>query len=198
MALTDAQQKALLALVERVTWEEVETGLNDIDRALRFAMETSWNEFLHWETQAHQAGFQSEFDPELTSRNWSQHWRFAHVARLIRTISLWYGIETDDSRLPGQLVPALRAQDPFAEPVREHDNVSLPLREMLSILQPSRNASERSDFDPDAWEGELEELRGRDVLFSDDPELAERTFASKSEAFTAGWYLGRTSEEGAQ
>jgi hypothetical protein len=52
--------------------------------------------------------------------------------------------------------------------------------------------SDRVPFDPDAWDGEYQELTGiRDELVID-PELCERTFCSKQEAFAAGLLIGES------
>jgi hypothetical protein len=45
-------------------------------------------------------------------------------------------------------------------------------------------------LDPNAWEGDSEQLIGHEDELADSAELCEQTFASKQEAFTAGLYLG--------
>jgi hypothetical protein len=46
-------------------------------------------------------------------------------------------------------------------------------------------------FDPDAWEGDADDLRPFQEELLYDDELCARTFCSKHEAFAAGLYLGR-------
>lgn len=44
--------------------------------------------------------------------------------------------------------------------------------------------------DTEAWEGEPDGLRGAEDLLANNPNLCDRTFSSKHEAFTVGLYLG--------
>ena len=44
--------------------------------------------------------------------------------------------------------------------------------------------------DPEAWEGDRDELLGAEDRLGSDPNLCDRTFCSKHEAFTVGLYLG--------
>ena len=48
--------------------------------------------------------------------------------------------------------------------------------------------SQRDDesFDPDAWEGDPEQLIGYDELLSRDDNVCDRTFSSKRDAFNSG------------
>ena len=65
-----------------------------IDEALTLAMMASRQEFLSWEEEAENAGFEDEFavgEPD----NLPEEWRFRLVARLIRSIAMAYGIGTD-------------------------------------------------------------------------------------------------------
>jgi hypothetical protein len=45
-------------------------------------------------------------------------------------------------------------------------------------------------FDPEEWHGDYEALTGLEQSFLSKYELCEQTFASKQEAFKAGWLLG--------
>jgi hypothetical protein len=50
--------------------------------------------------------------------------------------------------------------------------------------------ADREPFDPDAWEGDLEELIGHeDLLEYSEGDLCDKLFASKHDAFTAGLFL---------
>jgi hypothetical protein len=52
------------------------------------------------------------------------------------------------------------------------------------------DAADREPFDPDGWEGDLDELIGHeDLLANSSEEVCDRVFASKREAFTAGLFL---------
>ena len=44
-------------------------------------------------------------------------------------------------------------------------------------------------FDPDAWEGDPEQLIGYDELLSCDDDMCDRTFSTKREAFNSGFFL---------
>jgi hypothetical protein len=44
-------------------------------------------------------------------------------------------------------------------------------------------------FDPRQWYGDYEALTGLEQDFLSDHDLCEQTFATKQEAFTAGWLL---------
>jgi hypothetical protein len=52
------------------------------------------------------------------------------------------------------------------------------------------DAADREPFDPDAWEGDLEELIGHeDLLANSSEDLCDKVFASKREAFSTGLFL---------
>lgn len=47
-----------------------------------------------------------------------------------------------------------------------------------------------------AWEGDFDELAGLEGRLSEDPDMCDRLFASKNEAFLAGRYLAERDARG--
>lgn len=98
-ATTTAEQ-----LVATTAWADVRTATVDVAENLKFMMKLTADEFQAWETN-------NEPDESLVSsadaRAMGAERRLAHLARLIRSLALKYGVETDDhGRTPGgKLIP---------------------------------------------------------------------------------------------
>lgn len=52
-----------------------------------------------------------------------------------------------------------------------------------------RPQQDHESFDPDAWEGDPEQLIGYDELLSCDDDMCDHTFSTKREAFNSGFFL---------
>jgi hypothetical protein len=164
-------------------WGDTAASLSLIDEALAFAMDASRDEFVFWEEKAHGAGFADEFSVGEAS-SLSVEWRFALVARLLRSIAMAYGVGIDYSG------------DRIGQVILEADVAATPLRELLAAVTPSRDYNNQPPppaSNIEAWDGDVEELRNQEDRLLEDLQLCDRIFSSKHEAFAAGYTLGETS-----
>ena len=72
--------------------------------------------------------------------------------------------------------------------------MATPVRQLLEATAPTPGAKLgiMPSADIDAWEGDVEELRGHEDSLTSDNDLCDRIFASKQEAFAAGYTLAST------
>jgi hypothetical protein len=88
----EKQQVQALALIENITWGDMEGTIPSLEEALRFALEATQDWFALWEEQGEDR-FGDEFSlvPEQVTEL-SDQWRQAYVARLLTSIALFYDI----------------------------------------------------------------------------------------------------------
>jgi hypothetical protein len=93
---SDEQRERASALIESMAWGDLDGSITDMEAALRLAMEATRGDFQRWEQHAESFGFADEFSltPESVAEL-SPEWRLAYVARLLRTIALSYGVNTE-------------------------------------------------------------------------------------------------------
>jgi hypothetical protein len=96
------QQKEALALLESLTWGDMEMDIRALEDALRRSIEATRSDFLKWEAEAEGVGMTDEFAvPAEVVADLSPEWRLAYVARLLRSLAMAYGVSTDwEGRLP--------------------------------------------------------------------------------------------------
>jgi hypothetical protein len=88
-----------LAAIERNPWGDAAQAVEGVDQGLLLAMEATTTAFLLWQVDdAGEQRFGDEF--ELTPQqvdDLDPEWRLAYVARLIRTLALYWGVATEFS-----------------------------------------------------------------------------------------------------
>lgn len=177
MHLTRDQQQHVLEIVSKNPWGDTAGMLAVIDEALAIAMRATRDEFIHWEQRADANGFVDEFSIDDVSAL-SPEWRHALVARLLRSIAMAYGVGTDLGRDKiGQVDPDWGA--------------ATPLRDLLTATAGAEQAAQDTSTAADigSWEGDWETLRGYEDRLCAEPDLCDRVFASKHEAFAAAYAL---------
>ena len=94
---SDEQIRRLLALLD-LPWGDLHPAIEFVAYTLSYLMKLTPEEFLVWEADP-EADYDSEFDaPVDEARARPPDWRLAHIARLIRSLAMVYGIETDYRR----------------------------------------------------------------------------------------------------
>lgn len=117
------RRKLVLRIINETPWGDIEGALSVIDEGLAIAMRASRDEFMTWEQHHDAVGFTDEFSIDDVSRL-SPEWRFALVARLLRSIAMAYGVGTDYAWDGiGQLDPHI-------------SNASIQLRKLLEATAP--------------------------------------------------------------
>ena len=91
------QRRRIVALVEAVPWGDMDADIRDLEETLERALDATAPDFPLWEEHAQGCGYIDEFSvtPERL-REMSPEWRFAYVARLVRTVALWYGVSVPE------------------------------------------------------------------------------------------------------
>lgn len=108
----------------------------------------------------------------------SPKWRHALVARLLRSIAMAYGVGTDFGR------------DEIGQVDPDWSGAATPLRALLAAIAGDKQATQdTSAADIENWEGDWETLRSHEDRLCAEPDLCDRVFASKHEAFTAAYAL---------
>jgi hypothetical protein len=182
MDLTRDQQRRVLAIARATPWGDTAASLSLIDEALARAMDASRDEFVFWEEKAHGAGFTDEFSVGEAS-SLSVEWRFALVARLLRSIAMAYGVGTGYSG------------DRIGQVILEADVAATPLRELLAAVTPSRDQNNQpppQTSNIEAWDGDVEELRNQEERLLEDMQLCDRIFSSYTVALTVTDNAGAT------
>ncbi len=178
MHLTRDQQQQVLGIVSENPWGDTAGSLALIDEALAIAMRATLDEFIHWEQLADANGFVDEFSINDVSAL-SPEWRHALVARLLRSIAMAYGVGTDFSR------------DEIGQVDPDWSGAATPLRALLTATAGDKQAAQDTSTaaDIESWEGDWETLRGYEDRLCAEPDLCDRVFASKHEAFAAAYAL---------
>lgn len=103
--------KQIIDYVDNVPWGDIENSLETIELALRLSMEATRDAFQRWEQEG-EGRFGGEFELSPTEvAELDQGTRLALVARLLRDVGAFYGVETEltpNGRL-GQLSPRERS-----------------------------------------------------------------------------------------
>ena len=91
------QRRRIVALVEAVPWGDMDPNIRDLEEALERALDATAPDFPLWEEHAEECGYIDEFSvtPEQL-REMSPEWRFAYVARLVRTVAISYGVSAPE------------------------------------------------------------------------------------------------------
>ena len=91
-----------LAAIESQPWGDLSPSVTAIDQALLLAMEATTGAFLLWEADgAGEQLFGDEFALTVQQvADLGPEWRLAYVARLIRTLALYWGVATEFSTSP--------------------------------------------------------------------------------------------------
>jgi hypothetical protein len=117
------QEEAMLQVLEGTVWGDIERSLAVVDEALAITMRATRDDFTFWEEHAQAAGYADEFSVDGIE-DLPDRWRFATVARLIRSIALAYGVGTDLGR--DEVGTITQAPDALATPLRELVNAAAP------------------------------------------------------------------------
>ena len=90
------QRRRALELIESLPWGDVEGHLVSMERALELLMEATAAEFERWEREGEHHFGDDEFGlSEDQVESMDDEWRLAYVARLVRSLGLIYGVQTD-------------------------------------------------------------------------------------------------------
>jgi hypothetical protein len=90
------QQKEALALLESLTWGDMDMAIWDLENELRRSIEATRFYFLKWEAEAEAVGLPDELSLSAeVVEDLSPEWRLAYVARLLRSLAMSYGVSTD-------------------------------------------------------------------------------------------------------
>ena len=92
----DRARARVISELKAVAWGDVESTTDALERALELALQATIDDFLRWENEGLRRGLDDEFglSPDDVAQL-SPEWKAAYVARLLRTIALMYGVETE-------------------------------------------------------------------------------------------------------
>jgi hypothetical protein len=93
----DARAHAMLQLAQSMSWGDVDSGLVDMELALKRALDATAVDLVLWERDcAGENTYGDEFSvTEEDLEEMSPEWKLAYIARLLRTAALRYGVNTD-------------------------------------------------------------------------------------------------------
>lgn len=113
-----AAQAAVVAALERRAWGDMALAIRALDKALRLALAASRSEFLDWQDRL-EIEHEDEFSvPVEAIASMDARDRLAYLARLLRTVALMWGAETEFS------MPAKPAYDELGGLLRELVDIS--------------------------------------------------------------------------
>lgn len=95
------------ALLETTAWGDTIPATEGVAESLRYAMQLTRDEFVAWETEFDGDRIDEFEVPPQEARAMTPEWRLAHLARLVRSIAMNYGVDTDygKSQPTGRLEP---------------------------------------------------------------------------------------------
>jgi hypothetical protein len=101
MQLTPEQRERALALIEQMTWGDMDGYIRDLEAALRLALEATTEDFRRWEDhigpELERDGYNEFCLPPDTVEAFafSDEDKLAYIARLLRSLALSYGVGTE-------------------------------------------------------------------------------------------------------
>jgi hypothetical protein len=104
-ALDQTGQAEVLSLIATLPWGDVEGCIETLDEAFRLAREATSHDWLRWENEGYELGFDDEFSvsPERVA-SLTDEWRLAYVGRLLESAAMMYGIQ-DKKAVPAPESP---------------------------------------------------------------------------------------------
>jgi hypothetical protein len=98
MRLNSVKRQRLIDTVEKAPWGDIAASWETVDLGLRRALDATVRDFRRWEWAVHMRGDRDEFsvDGADVAAMLSEE-RLAYVARLLRSIALSFGTETEIS-----------------------------------------------------------------------------------------------------
>lgn len=100
----DLARARALEVLEEPAWGDLSGQCDTVEAALRRALAATVDDFERWEFEGLEHGFDNEF--ALSAEEVAKlpaEWHAAYVARLLRTIALCYGIETEFGKAGGNV-----------------------------------------------------------------------------------------------
>lgn len=94
--MNEQQQQEALSLLTGLPWGDFDDAIREMEGCLRLALEATVAAFWMWEEEVEEIRFEDEFS--LTPSQVDQlspEWRLAYVARLLRSLALFYGVGTE-------------------------------------------------------------------------------------------------------
>jgi hypothetical protein len=93
------QQAHALALLEQMTWGDMDDQIRGMEEALRLALEATSSDFYRWEEEIGpplEARGYDEFSlPDAVLQAMPTDEKLAYVARLLRSLALQYGVSAE-------------------------------------------------------------------------------------------------------
>lgn len=98
MRLSSAKRQRAIEAVEDAPWGDIAGSLETVEIGLRRALDATADDFQRWEHAASLGDDRDEFTIERAEvEAMSADERLAYVARLLRSIALSFGVETEFS-----------------------------------------------------------------------------------------------------
>jgi hypothetical protein len=93
------QQAHALALLEQMTWGDMDGYIRGMEEALRLALEATSGDFYRWEEEIgpplETQGYDEFSLPEAVLQAMPVEEKLAYVARLLRSLALQYGVSAE-------------------------------------------------------------------------------------------------------
>jgi hypothetical protein len=93
------QRERAVALLEQIPWGDMEVAICGLEDVLRIALEATTEDFWRWEErigpEIEAGGFDEYSMPPEMIGGMSDGDRLAHVARLLRSLALTYGVSAE-------------------------------------------------------------------------------------------------------
>ena len=98
MRLNSAKRQRVIEAVEAAPWGDITASCKTVDIGLRRALDATALDFQRWAQESTLRGERDEFTLESAEvQAMSAEQRLAYVARLLRSIALSFGTETEFS-----------------------------------------------------------------------------------------------------
>jgi hypothetical protein len=98
MRLNSIKRQRVIEAVEAAPWGDIAASSETVDHGLRRALDATALDFQRWEQEGIVRGERDEFSLERAEvEAMSTEQRLAYVARLLRSIALSFGTETEFS-----------------------------------------------------------------------------------------------------
>jgi hypothetical protein len=95
MKLDPWRRANLMRLLETTPWGDIAGAIQSFETSIRRAMEVTVDDFRFWEEHSDEAGFDEFLIEPWQAEAMTPEWRRAHVARLLRSAALNYGLGTE-------------------------------------------------------------------------------------------------------
>jgi hypothetical protein len=91
-----AQRQAVIELIEACAWGDTDRDICSMESALRLALEATVEDFWRWENEALELRLGDEFSLSKEEvEGLTPEFRLAYVGRLLRSLALCYGVQTE-------------------------------------------------------------------------------------------------------